>query len=135
MDFGALQEAVNLRMSLEESLERRLRREGRVRRRGKGSNATNKATVNVLKPAHIRLEAFEPISQGKFLAQIGFAQRVDKKIEDPETTDEEAFEIYSAMERLIVAEQMGERSKVMAIALKKDRLFQCFASIALFVVE
>ncbi len=69
------------------------------------------------------------------MAQIGFVQRVDKKIEDPETTDEEAFEIYSAMERLIVAEQMGGRYKVMAIAPKKDGLFRCFASIALFIVE
>jgi hypothetical protein len=53
MDFGALWEAMNLRMSLEESLERRLRQEGRARRRGKGSNATNEAVVNVSKPAHI----------------------------------------------------------------------------------
>jgi hypothetical protein len=49
--------------------------------------------------------------------------------------DEEAFEIYLAMERLIVVEQMGGRYKVMAIAPKKDGLFRCFASIALFVVE
>jgi SAM-dependent MidA family methyltransferase len=69
------------------------------------------------------------------LAQIGFVQHVDKKIEDPETTDKEAFEIYLAMERLIVAEQMGGRYKVMAIAPKKDGLFRCFALIALFVIE
>ena len=68
-------------------------------------------------------QAFGPISQGKFLAQMGIVQRVEKKIEDPETTDEQAFEIYSAMERLIVAEQMGERYKVMAITPKKDGLF------------
>jgi hypothetical protein len=49
--------------------------------------------------------------------------------------DEEAFKIYLAMEWLIVAEQMGERYKVMVIAPKKDGLFRCFASIALFVVE
>ena len=54
---------------------------------------------------------------------MGIVQRVEKKIEDPDTTDEEAFEIYSAMERLIVAEQMGERYKVLAIAPKKDGLF------------
>jgi hypothetical protein len=53
VDLGALWEAVNLRMSLEESLERRLRWEGRARRRGKGSNATDKAVVNVLKLALI----------------------------------------------------------------------------------
>ncbi len=57
------------------------------------------------------------------MAQIGFVQRVDKKIEDPKTTDKEGFEIYSAMEQLIVAEQMGGRYKVMAIAPKKGGLF------------
>jgi hypothetical protein len=35
---------------------------------------------------------------------MGIVQRVEKKIEDPETTDEQAFEIYSAKERLIVVE-------------------------------
>ncbi len=57
------------------------------------------------------------------MAQIGFVQSVDKKIEDPKTMDKEVFEIYSAMERLIMAEQMGGRYKVMAIAPKKDGLF------------
>jgi NADH dehydrogenase [ubiquinone] 1 alpha subcomplex assembly factor 7 len=132
VDFGALREAVNRRMSLEESLERRMRREeGRARRGRKGGNATDEVVVGGAPSedgskttAHdIRPEAFGPISQGKFLAQMGIVQRVEKKIEDPETTDEEAFEIYSAMERLIVAEQMGERYKVLAIAPKKDGLF------------
>jgi hypothetical protein len=48
---------------------------------------------------------------------------VDKKIEDPKTTDEEAFEIYLTMERLIVVEQIRGRNKVMAFAPKKDGLF------------
>ena len=75
------------------------------------------------KKCQLKPEAFGPISQGNFLAQMGIVQRVEKKIEDPETTDEEAYEIYSAMERLMVPEQMGERYKVLAIAAKKDGLF------------
>lgn len=125
IDFGALREAVNSRMTLEQSLDRKIRKE----RRGKketGSDATTKVVPDesseTLTPALLP-QAFGPISQGKFLAQMGIVQRVEKKIEDPETTDEQAFEIYSAMERLIVAEQMGERYKVMAIAPKKDGLF------------
>ncbi|KAL3776141.1 hypothetical protein ACHAW5_003259 [Stephanodiscus triporus] len=127
VDFGALREAVNSRISLEESLERRLRSQGRAERRGTSGDATGKVVIDkasdVSKTTNIRPEAFGPISQGKFLAQMGIVQRVEKKIEDPDTTDEEAFEIYSAMERLIVAEQMGERYKVLAIAPKKDGLF------------
>ena len=57
------------------------------------------------------------------MAQIGIVQRVEKKIEDPNTTDEEVLEIYLAMEQLIMLEQMGERNKVLAIAPKKDGLF------------
>ena len=128
VDFGALREAVNQRMSLQESLEQRLRRDGKARRmENKGDNATNDVVIGRgserSKTTNIRPEAFGPIFQGKFLAQMGIVQRVEKKIEDPETTDEEAFEIYSAMERLVATEQMGERYKVMAIALKKDGLF------------
>ena len=58
-----------------------------------------------------------------FLAQMGIVQRVEKKIEDPSTSDDEAFELYSAMERLMLADQMGERYKVLAIAAKKDGVF------------
>jgi NADH dehydrogenase [ubiquinone] 1 alpha subcomplex assembly factor 7 len=128
VDFGALREAVNQRMSLEKSLEQRLRRDGKARRmKGKGDNSTNDDFIGRgserSKTTNIQPEAFGPICQGKFLAQMGIVQRVEKKIEDPETTDEEAFEIYSAMERLVATEQMGERYKVMAIAPKKDGLF------------
>lgn len=125
VDFGALREAVNSRMTLEQSLYRKIRKERRGKKETSG-DATAKVVPDesseTLTPALLP-QAFGPISQGKFLAQMGIVQRVEKKIEDPNTTDEQAFEIYSAMERLIVAEQMGERYKVMAIAPKKDGLF------------
>ena len=54
---------------------------------------------------------------------MGIVQCVEMKIEDPNTTDEEALKIYLAMEWLIVSEQMGERYKVLAITPKKDGLF------------
>jgi len=119
VDFGALREAVNQRMSLVDSIKRKQRQEG------KKSNFEDDAAVdqpsdetNQHKP-----EAFGPITQGNFLAQMGIVQRVEKKIEDPETTDDQAYEIYSAMEWLMVPEQMGERFKVLAIAQKKQGLF------------
>jgi SAM-dependent MidA family methyltransferase len=101
----------------------------RLERRGKKETSSYASTKVAVDESSEKVtsallpQAFGPISQGKFLAQMGIVQRVEKKIEDPETTDEQAFEIYSAMERLIVAEQMGERYKVMAIAPKKDGLF------------
>eukprot|EP00578_Thalassiosira_sp_NH16_P026297 CAMPEP_0181101700 /NCGR_PEP_ID=MMETSP1071-20121207/13904_1 /TAXON_ID=35127 /ORGANISM="Thalassiosira sp., Strain NH16" /LENGTH=960 /DNA_ID=CAMNT_0023184589 /DNA_START=125 /DNA_END=3007 /DNA_ORIENTATION=- len=142
VDFGALREAVNRRVSLGESLERKRRKEGggkNAMRRTSTSSSTSIAIDGATKEIPdgedskleeeelsrpiLRPEAFGPISQGKFLAQMGIVLRVEKKIEDPETTDEEAYEIYSAMERLMVPEQMGERYKVLAIALKKEGLF------------
>ena len=127
VDFGALREAVNSRMTLEQSISRKMRQERRGKKEtGSSSDGTTKVAFDDSSEkvtSALLPQAFGPISQGKFLAQMGIVQRVEKKIEDPETTDEQAFEIYSAMERLLVAEQMGERYKVMAIAPKKDGLF------------
>ncbi len=130
VDFGALREAVNRRVSLSASLERkqRLQQRGRTRNAERviGSNETSASIYDMNgsnEEAPFRPEAFGPISQGKFLAQMGIVQRVEKKIEDPATTDDESYELYSAMERLILADQMGERFKVLAIAAKKDGLF------------
>jgi NADH dehydrogenase [ubiquinone] 1 alpha subcomplex assembly factor 7 len=132
VDFGALREAVNRRVSLSESLERKRRQEERGRTgnvKSANSNGSEETTASVddfygsNEGKHLRPEAFGPISQGRFLAQMGIVQRVEKKIEDPETTDDEAYELYSAMERLLLSEQMGERYKVLAIAPKKDDLF------------
>jgi NADH dehydrogenase [ubiquinone] 1 alpha subcomplex assembly factor 7 len=67
--------------------------------------------------------AFGPVSQGKFLASMGAMERSIMLIEDEKTTDEQAEEIYNALERLVSPEQMGERYKVMAIAHKKDGIF------------
>ena len=125
VDFGALREAVNQRVSLQESILRKQRQEGIAGSGVSSSEATNSTTPdesNKKRQQH-RPEAFGPITQGNFLAQMGIVQRVEKKIEDPETTDEEAYEIYSAIERLMLPEQMGERYKVLAIAAKKDGLF------------
>ena len=46
VDFVALWEAVNRRVSLEESLEHRLRSKGPVRKSGTGGDATDKVIVN-----------------------------------------------------------------------------------------
>jgi NADH dehydrogenase [ubiquinone] 1 alpha subcomplex assembly factor 7 len=67
--------------------------------------------------------AFGPVSQGKFLASMGIVERVSGLIEDDNTTDEQAEDLYNALERLVLPEHMGERYKVMAIAKKKDGIF------------
>jgi SAM-dependent MidA family methyltransferase len=61
--------------------------------------------------------------QGRFLASMGIVERVVGLIEDEKTTDEESEDLYSALERLIVPEQMCERYKVLDIARKKDVIF------------
>jgi len=135
VDFGALREAVNSRMELEESLERKLRQQRQgVRSSSSGSdeakinsaegnNLDNGSEERTVSRRHQRPEAFGPITQGRFLASMGIVQRVTKKIEDRETTDDEAEELFTAMERLMAAEEMGERYKVLAIAAKKEGLF------------
>lgn len=67
--------------------------------------------------------AFGPITQGRFLTSMGIVERVSSLIEDEKTTDEEAEDLYTGLERLVSPEQMGERYKVMAIARKKDAIF------------
>jgi NADH dehydrogenase [ubiquinone] 1 alpha subcomplex assembly factor 7 len=124
VDFGGLREAVNRRVSLEESLKRK---------RGVDRHANNDKESELILELESKMgesrnkvvhpEAFGPISQGQFLASMGIVERVEKYIEDDATTDDQAYELYSALERLIGPEQMGERYKVLAIAPKKDGLF------------
>eukprot|EP00985_Skeletonema_marinoi_P013153 scaffold6490_cov97-Skeletonema_marinoi.AAC.3 len=115
VDFAALRESVNQRIGLEESLKRKhFADTGKV-----SSPSTN---IEEEKPIN-RPEAFGPVSQGQFLASMGIVQRVEKQIEADSTTDEQAYELYSALERLLAPDQMGERYKVLAIARKKEGLF------------
>lgn len=124
VDFGALREAVNRRVSVEDSLNRK---------RGvdkKTDNIKEAELISELKDKMgesrkrvVQPEAFGPITQGQFLASMGIVERVEKYIEDEETTDDQAYELYSALERLVSPEQMGERYKVLAIATKKEKVF------------
>jgi NADH dehydrogenase [ubiquinone] 1 alpha subcomplex assembly factor 7 len=67
--------------------------------------------------------AFGPVTQGKFLASMGAMDRVIQLIEDDNTTEEQAADLYYALERLVQPEHMGERYKVLAIARKKAGLY------------
>lgn len=67
--------------------------------------------------------AFGPVTQGNFLASMGIIERVTALIEDESTLDEQAEDLYAALERLVLPDQMGERYKVLAIAKKKDDIF------------
>ena len=68
--------------------------------------------------------AFGPIQQGKFLVSMGATERAMHIIDDEKTTDEHAAEIHDAIERLISPEHMGHRYKVLAIARKKEGIFE-----------
>lgn len=124
VDFGALREAVNRRVTLEDSLNRK-------RGEGKSANSINEAELvselkNKMGESKKKLfnpHAFGPIPQGQFLASMGIVERVERYIEDDATTDDQAYELYSALERLVGSDQMGERYKVLAIAPKKDDVF------------
>ena len=115
VDFAALRESVNQRIGLEESLKKKHLANG-------GQVPPPSTNIEQEKPIN-RPEAFGPVSQGKFLASMGIVQRVEKQIEAESTTDEQAYELYSALERLLAPDQMGERYKVLAIARKKEGLF------------
>ena len=120
VDFGALREAVNRRVSLEESLEKKMKMSGNI---PKGDMSNLNIVAEEKEPKASRPEAFGPITQGKFLASMGVVERVERYIEDDATTDDQAYELYSAMERLMAPDQMGERYKVLAIAAKKGGIF------------
>jgi NADH dehydrogenase [ubiquinone] 1 alpha subcomplex assembly factor 7 len=115
VDFAALRESVNQRIGLEESLKRKhFTNEGQVP--PPSTKMEKDKSVN-------RPEAFGPVTQGQFLASMGIVQRVEKQIEADSTTDEQAYELYSALERLLAPDQMGERYKVLAVARKKEGIF------------
>jgi len=115
VDFAALRESVNQRIGLEESLKRK---------HFADTEKVPPPSTNIEQEKPInRPEAFGPVSQGQFLASMGIVQRVEKQIEADSTTDEQAYALYSALERLLAPDQMGERYKVLAIARKKEGLF------------
>jgi NADH dehydrogenase [ubiquinone] 1 alpha subcomplex assembly factor 7 len=68
------------------------------------------------------IRAYGPIHQGKFLVAMGARERVIHSIESDSTTDEQAEDLFHALERLVAPEQMGVRYKVLSIAPeRKDR--------------
>lgn len=107
VDFSALKNAVNV--SLRASLLSRQTRSGYDSEKdGAASNLPF---------------AFGPKTQGEFLASMGAVERTLQLIEDDNTTDEQAEELCTALQRLMSREEMGERFKVLAIAHKKDGIF------------
>ena len=85
-------------------------------------NAINNNTDNTDKDDNAPM-AFGPKMQGEFLASMGAVERTMNLIENDNTTDEQAEELATALERLVSTEEMGERFKVMSIARKKDDIF------------
>ena len=62
------------------------------------------------------IRAYGPITQGQFLMAMGLQERIIRAIEDDQTTDEQAEDLYQAMVRLASPEEMGTRYKVLALA-------------------
>ena len=60
------------------------------------------------------------IPQGQFLASMGAVDRVLQLIEKEETTDEQAQELYNALERLVSPQHMGERYQVLALTTPRN---------------
>lgn len=69
-------------------------------------------------------QAFGPVRQGDFLMSMGAQDRAIHLIEIENTSAEDAENIYQALVRLCDPAEMGERFKVLAIARKKDGIFQ-----------
>jgi NADH dehydrogenase [ubiquinone] 1 alpha subcomplex assembly factor 7 len=101
VDFGALRNAVNHDLQATRS----------KMNDGEGVDSKNMP------------KAFGPATQGHFLASMGAVERTIKLIEDDNTTDDQADELCTALERLVSEEEMGERFKVLAITMKKDGIF------------
>ena len=58
---------------------------------------------------------FGPTTQGQFLSGMGAVERVTTLIDDDNTTDEQAEELFIGLERLVSPEAMGERYKILSI--------------------
>lgn len=65
------------------------------------------------------IRAYGPIAQGKFLVSMGAKERVIQAIESDSTSDEEAEQLFYALERLVAESEMGTRYKVLAIATER----------------
>jgi len=61
-------------------------------------------------------KAYGSVTQGQFLTSMGAADRVIQLIERDDTTDEQAQELFNALERLILPQHMGERYQVLALS-------------------
>lgn len=66
----------------------------------------------------VKVQAFGPVNQGNFLAALGAVERVQTLIDCDSTTEEQATDLYMALERLLSYEKphMGSRFKVLSIA-------------------
>ena len=70
-----------------------------------------------------KIDPFGPITQGEFLMRMGAGDMVIHKIEQDETTEEQAQKLYDALQFLVMPEHMGQRFKVLALGQKRDGIF------------
>jgi len=121
VDFAALRDAVNVGMAKETRNNRNVDDDSVASNSNSNSNSSG---VGIIKDDERNIPiAFGPVCQGQFLASMGAVERTMNLIEDENTTDEQAEELCTALERLVSEEEMGQRYKVMAIARKKSGIF------------
>jgi len=116
VDFAALRDAVNIGMAKEAHNNHNADNNSVASSSNVGEGIGKDDTKNI--PV-----AFGPVCQGQFLASMGAVERTVNLIEDEKTTDEQAEDLCTALERLVSEEEMGKRYKVMAIARKKSGIF------------
>jgi len=104
VDFTALKYAVNQA------------RPNRLRHFAEGDGNKADEEKDESKPV---VKAYGPITQGKFLSSMGAQERVISFIEKDTTTDEEAENIFNALNRLVAPEEMGRRYKVLGITTER----------------
>jgi NADH dehydrogenase [ubiquinone] 1 alpha subcomplex assembly factor 7 len=61
------------------------------------------------------LACYGPVGQGYFLHHMGATARLEQLLEAPSLSDEQAEALVDAYSRLVSADQMGERYKVLAL--------------------
>lgn len=83
-------------------------------------DVTADVDFNALKYAVHQVEGhtkpFGPMPQGQFLVSLGAVERVEALISCDTTSEEQAENLYSAFETLVLPEKMGKRFKVLALS-------------------
>lgn len=71
----------------------------------------------------IGARVYEAITQTQFLLSMGIIERLEKLIESPTVSDQDAQVIIDSLQKIIDPEGMGKRFKVMCISDQQTTVF------------